>query len=221
MTASQFLLRAAYNSYWDGLYRVQTVDFNILSSTLPDAMASLIKINDTGKAKEIVESNFNLFSIAVMRCKNLDCTDKDLFVKNHGRRLQNNWLDEINSQDSVKIPIFAKSNEQIVIFEHSYVDSYKTIPYTDNEIGFIYLFRRHIPSYYADMEEFIKKWVRDEPSSSRHTSYIASIVLAFLGGLSIFLMILSSRGMYLSAHRNKLVVKKLLSAIDEKYGKVQ
>lgn len=217
---SHTLLKSAYVSYWNGLYRVQTVDFNILSALLPDVMTPLIKNNDKEKAKKIVESNFNLFSIVVMKCKDSDCTEKELFIKNKGRRVTNDWKNKVNGSVNIQIPIFSDPEEQVVIFEHSYVDSYKVLPYANEEIGFIYLFRRNFPSYEVDMEDFIMRWWKNQSPSARHTHYKTSILLAFLISAIFFLAIFSLRAILLSAYRNKMMVGKLLSAIDEKYGPI-
>jgi len=219
--ASHTLLKSAYDSYWNGLYRVQTVDFNILSSLLPSVMSPLIKNNDKNNAKKIVASNFNLFSIVVMKCKNLDCTKKELFIKNEGRRVRNDWENEVKGSKKIQIPVFSDLSEQVVIFEHAYVDSYKTLPYSKQEIGFIYLFRRNSPTYEADMEDFILRWWKNEHPSSRHTYYKTSILLSFLISATIFLTLFSLRSSFLSAKRNKMMVGKLLSAIDEKFGKME
>jgi len=220
LSISNFLLKSAHASYWKAIYRVQTVDFNILSATLPGLFSTIIKSNNKEKARMIIGANFDIFPIIVMKCQDVKCKQQILFAKNKSKYFETNWKTFFNSiEDKIKIPIFIDpSSQQHIIFDHSYSDTYRTQGYKERVIGYIYLFRGLAPTYKIDMRAFFSKWWNDQPASARHTSYKASIALAFGISLAALFLSVSVRLMFLSWLRTKLMADKLLFAINERFG---
>lgn len=49
-----------YKNYWDGtIYRTQTVDFNMLSHTLPTKLSYALQQKDTAEVQRTLNSNSN------------------------------------------------------------------------------------------------------------------------------------------------------------------
>lgn len=58
-----------YDRYWNQtIYRVQTVDFNILSHTLPTKLSELMIRGENDEIGHVVNSNYGLFWIVVTDC---------------------------------------------------------------------------------------------------------------------------------------------------------
>jgi len=58
-----------YDRYWNQtIYRVQTVDFNILSHTLPTKLSALMIRGENDEIGHVVNSNYGLFWIVVTNC---------------------------------------------------------------------------------------------------------------------------------------------------------
>jgi len=59
----------SYDRYWNKtIYRVQTVDFNILSHTLPTKLSELMIRGENDEIVDVVNSNYGLFWIVVTDC---------------------------------------------------------------------------------------------------------------------------------------------------------
>ncbi len=62
-----------WNQYWNGtLRRVQTVDFNMLSHTLPAKLSSVLANRNYRELQRTLDSNYGLFGIIVTDCKKVD-----------------------------------------------------------------------------------------------------------------------------------------------------
>ncbi len=61
-----FLCKAHYESYWDGtIFRVQTVDFNILHHTLPTTLSVLIAAGRDDLIQRVLDSNYGIFGLVI------------------------------------------------------------------------------------------------------------------------------------------------------------
>ena len=55
-----------YQSYWNGtIYRVQTVDFNILHHTLPSTLSQLILAGKDAEVQKVLNSTFGIFGLVI------------------------------------------------------------------------------------------------------------------------------------------------------------
>jgi hypothetical protein len=78
-----------WNQYWNGtLRRVQTVDFNILSHTLPVKLSSVLANKNYKELQLTLNSNYGLFGIVVTDCKKVDllCQEQKVIFASNGRR---------------------------------------------------------------------------------------------------------------------------------------
>jgi len=78
-----------WNQYWNGtLRRVQTVDFNILSHTLPAKLSSVLANKNYEELQKTLDSNYGLFGIIVTDCKKIDllCQEQKIIFASNGRK---------------------------------------------------------------------------------------------------------------------------------------
>jgi|GEM_PF-3272964 len=78
-----------WNQYWNGtLRRVQTVDFNILSHTLPAKLSSVLANKNYEELQKTLDSNYGLFGIIVTDCQKIDllCQEQKIIFASNGRR---------------------------------------------------------------------------------------------------------------------------------------
>jgi hypothetical protein len=60
------LCKAHYESYWDGtIFRVQTVDFNILHHTLPTTLSVLISAGRDDLIQRVLDANYGIFGLVI------------------------------------------------------------------------------------------------------------------------------------------------------------
>jgi hypothetical protein len=60
------LCRAFYHSYWEGtIYRVQTVDFNLLHHILPTTLSQLIVAERDDLIQKVLDANYGIFGLVV------------------------------------------------------------------------------------------------------------------------------------------------------------
>ena len=78
-----------WNQYWNGtIRRVQTVDFNILSHTLPAKLSSVLASKNYQELQRTLDSNYGLFGIIVTDCQKVDvlCQEQKIIFASNGRR---------------------------------------------------------------------------------------------------------------------------------------
>lgn len=65
-----YLCKAHYESYWNGtIFRVQTVDFNMLHHMLPTTLSTLISAGRDDLVQDVLDSNFGIFGLVVTDSK--------------------------------------------------------------------------------------------------------------------------------------------------------
>jgi hypothetical protein len=70
-----------HKNYWEvTIYRVQTVDFNILSNVLPSKLSTQLLTNDRKGIQATLDSNYGLFGMIVTDCKSdrIDCPQQKI-----------------------------------------------------------------------------------------------------------------------------------------------
>lgn len=60
------LCKAHHQSYWSGtIYRVQTVDFNMLHRSLPPTLSQLIAVGRDDLIQDVLDSNYGIFGLVI------------------------------------------------------------------------------------------------------------------------------------------------------------
>lgn len=72
-----------YRSYYDTIYKVQTIDFNILSSSLPTKLSLALINKDKPEIQRTINSNYGYFGIVVTNCLKIDkqCEEETIIAK--------------------------------------------------------------------------------------------------------------------------------------------
>lgn len=165
--------QANHRGYWNGtIYRVQTVDFNILSHTLPTKLSYALVEDEISEIQRTLDSNYGLFGMVVTDCETelINCPgQKILYTSNSSsswKRLLDekgvNYLAEINAPFDVlrnPPPLFSAGG-----FDSSRDDTWKS-KIVNNEgqiIGRVYYVRGVPPKFW----ESYWRWIRRIPRGS-------------------------------------------------------
>lgn len=93
------LCKSHYDSYWLGtIYRVQTVDFNILHHALPSTLSQLVMSGASKEIQEVLDSTYGIFGIVVT-----DAEGKEILFRTNTSYKKETWqpllsVDYLNKQ---------------------------------------------------------------------------------------------------------------------------
>jgi hypothetical protein len=156
-----------HNDYWNGtIHRVQTVDFNILSHTLPTKISYALIERDAEEIQRTINSNFGLFGLVVTSCKTerLACPEQEfLYVTDSNL----SWRKQLNANLLLKSDYDILRNPPPLYPEGKYESSRAVV--RDGSglinkgeiIGRVYYIRSVPPSFLVDY----LNWVKDFPDS--------------------------------------------------------
>ncbi|GFE71029.1 hypothetical protein [Chroococcus sp. FPU101] len=91
-----------YRSYWNGtIRRVQTVDFNLLSHTLPTRLSYLLLNQEREEIQQTLNSNYGFFGIVITDCPvaELDCPNQEIIYKTDSRR---DWVQKLENPETAQ-----------------------------------------------------------------------------------------------------------------------
>lgn len=191
-----------YNNYWHGtIFRVQTVDFNMLSHTLPGKLSYTLLQGNIGELQRTLDSNYGLFGLIVTDCKIAakDCLSEQILYQSKSSQ---KWTKEISLATLSNHPYDLLQSPPPLQVERQYAkpgDS-KPIPTgrvnSGEIIGRVYYVRGVPPTFIEDYNDWIKEPFKVTGSRTLYTSTVA---LFFGGGLIAWIII----EVVLSAKRNE------------------
>ncbi len=113
-----------YNYFNGTIYSVQTVDFNILSHTLPTKVSHLLINQDTEELQRVLNSNYGLFGIVVTNCSHNreNCPEQKILCMTRSYRT---WQAELKAEDLPKHPYNLLYNPPPLFTEKSNRGPYK------------------------------------------------------------------------------------------------
>lgn len=79
-----------HKNYWERtIFATQTVDFNILSHTLPTKLSLALLEGETEELQRTLDSNYGLFGLVVTNCESAiaDCPEQEILYYSNFRRL--------------------------------------------------------------------------------------------------------------------------------------
>jgi hypothetical protein len=191
-----------YNNYWHGtIFRVQTVDFNILSHTLPVKLSYTLLQGNIGELQRTLDSNYGLFGLIVTDCKmaSKDCLSEQILYQS---KSSHKWTKEISLATLSNHPYDLLQNPPPLQTERLYAKPDDSKPIHTGKvnsgeiIGRVYYVRGVPPTFIEDYNNWIKNPFKRTGSRTLYTSTFA---LFFVSSLSAWIII----ELVLSAKRNE------------------
>jgi len=181
-----------WNQYWNGtLRRVQTVDFNMLSHTLPAKLSSVLANRNYQELQQTLDSNYGLFGMIVTDCKKVEslCQEQKIIFASNGRK---DWKILPASDNLSNHPFDLLRTPSPLIAEKSYENpssKEQTLTKGSNEgiiIGRVYYVRGVAPDFTSD---YIS-WLRNVWSTKGSHGFYALKTGSLIGiGLAVWLSI--------------------------------
>jgi predicted RNA binding protein YcfA (HicA-like mRNA interferase family) len=179
---------ANHRNYWKGtMFRVQTVDFNLLTHSLPTKLSYLLIENQPQELQTTLDSNYGRFGLVVTDCSSdrIDCSNQTILHQSPQTPsiplsdLENHPFDLLRDPP----PLFAE-------FTYPQPDNANPIPTrqtnTGDIIGRVY-YLRHIPPTFA---EDYRGWLLNplQLNGSRFI-YLLTTIFFLTAGVMTWLMI--------------------------------
>jgi hypothetical protein len=162
-----------HKGYWEGtIYRVQTVDFNLLSHSLPTKLSYALIEDNEEEVQRTLDSNYGLFGLVVTDCETeaVDCQGQKILYSSNSphswkQRLDEggtDYLTETNAPFDIlrdPPPLFSVGG-----FDNSRDDSWNTRETSDDGeiIGRVYYLRGVPPTFKASYT----RWLLGIPKGS-------------------------------------------------------
>ncbi|MEH2083270.1 MAG: NERD domain-containing protein [Nostoc sp.] len=175
-----------YNNYWNQtIFRVQTVDFNILSHTLPTKLSYAIVKNKPEEIQRTLDSNYSLFGLIVT-----DSSGQKIIAysgKDYGK--SSSWKAALNPQELIKHPYDVLLDPPPVFAQWTYIDSHAiersaiNVTNQGRVIGRVYYVRGVRPTFQEDIATLL---TNPFSGSSRIQTYTTSLIACFGATLLIW-----------------------------------
>ncbi len=189
-----------YKSFWfDTIYRVQTVDFNLLHHTLPITLSELIAANRSDLIQKVLDANYGLFGLVIT-----DGAGDTILYKTdaiYHRRSWQKFLSIANLNEADKYEKFDYLTNPVPIgsFKEHISPRDTTEPIEVGEfispdqlpkpkiIGRVYYLREIPPSFMADLTNFLTTGVFDISQTKRGYLIISYCVIILMTSLLAFI----------------------------------
>lgn len=168
-----------YNNYWNQtIFRVQTVDFNILSHTLPTKLSYALIKKQPQEVQRTLDSNYSLFGLIVT-----DSSGQEIIAysgKDTGK--SSSWKAALNPQELKNHPYDVLLDPPPVFAQWTYSDSRATersaTKFTNQGrvIGRVYHVRGVRPTFQEDLMTLLSN---PFSGSSRIQTYSTSLIACF------------------------------------------
>lgn len=213
-----------YKNFWfDTIYRVQTVDFNLLHHTLPITLSELITANRGDLIQSVLDSSYGLFGLVVTD----GCGDTILYKTNaiYHRR---SWQKHLSIEDLAKASQLEKFDYLTLqpptnsFLEH--ISPRDTVPPVqiglDNRtgenspkiIGRVYYLREIPPSFINDLTTFLTTGIFDISQSKRGYLIISAcdviLCICLLGLIWLRQQALNYKKQEIKSMKRELEIKK-------------
>ncbi len=183
-TVSNFL---NHHKYWNGtIFAVQTVDFNILSHSLPTKLSIILEQDKKAEIQRTLDSNYGLFGLVVTDCKAIDvkCTNQKVLYSSKSKF---RWQRQIQSSDLLSYPYDNLRNPPPIYVEGYFANTrdLQRLP-TDRTnpgtiIGRVYYIRNTPPTFIQDYT----RWLQNPSSlSGARATYTLTVALFIFAGIA-------------------------------------
>lgn len=189
LVAFLFSFKNSYDSYWQAIFRVQTVDFNMISHVFPPLLRNYIIENDSEALQQLIDSNFSAFKIAVDVCVDSQCSNYRELAVNGGRF----------SGELLEVPIFRGDKAPAAVgFKHSYSkEPFVAASGGQELLGRLRLYRVEPPALAREFSLFIERLWSGKAYASRYIAYFANLCTSLFLSISFFLSFVLIRNYYL------------------------
>ena len=175
-----------HNTYWNTtIFRVQTVDFNILSHTLPTKLSYTIIQNQPEELQRTLDSNYNLFGLVVT-----DASGKNIIAySGKGSNREPSWISALEPERLQNYPYDVLLDPPPLLTQWNYNSPHAKERSAINSlswgrfIGRVYYIRGVPPTFTDDF----RKWLSNPfTGSSRFQLYNLTMLACLGGGLAFF-----------------------------------
>jgi predicted RNA binding protein YcfA (HicA-like mRNA interferase family) len=175
-----------YNKYWYGtIFRVQTVDFNMLSHTLPGKLSYTLLQGNREELQRTLDSNYGLFGLIVTDCKMAakDCPSEQILYQSKSSQ---KWTKEISLATLSNHPYDLLQNPPPLQVERQYAKPRDSKPIPTGRvnsgeiIGRVYYVRGVPPTFIEDYNNWIKEPFKVTGSRTLYTSTVALFLVSGL-----------------------------------------
>jgi len=179
------------NSYNSTIASVQTVDFNILSHTLPTKLSYALIRGETEELQRTVDSNYGLFGLVVTDCATAeaDCSGQRILYQSDTRR---SWADGLDADALSEHPYDVLRDPPPLFAERAHAGSYQREAEPTGQanagtvIGRVY-YIRGVPRTFA---ESYGRWARGLLRfRNRPKIFSLTVAVFLLSGISSWLLI--------------------------------
>ncbi|MBD2358141.1 HAMP domain-containing histidine kinase [Tolypothrix sp. FACHB-123] len=153
----------SYKGYWQTIFTIQTVDFNIISHILPTKISILLSQKSKEELQKTIDSNYGLFGIVVTDCSlsSKDCSSQKILYYSSRFFKKEPQIDtlDISPYDLLKDPppILAESYYPKLFLNKREKTNKNNL---GRIIGRVYYIRGNQPSFLDEYIKFIKKPLR-------------------------------------------------------------
>ena len=205
---------ANYLSYWRGTVRgVQTVDFNIISHTLPSKLSYLLLNKNKDDLQRTLDINYGLFGIVITDCltSQVECPQQQIIAKTNSRY---GWNEKLSNPEITRQTLKQSQFSLLRDPPETATDGRFTIPTQLNKatiIGRVYYIKGATPNFWQDYRE----WIKNLPGSlfsdtGAYKYYTLTSFLLLLLGFSIWCFFESI--LYVKRQRQAQLVEELQQA---------
>jgi hypothetical protein len=181
-----------YRTYWyETIFRVQTVDFNMLAHMLPTKLSQSLIKRDTQEIQQLLDSNYGLFGIVVTNCTLTaeQCPNQRILYRTTSSM---RWSQELSAKTLQTAPFDYLHNPVPTLAERGYNDAHDTTWRHNGKtnqgriIGRVYYIRGIPPTFQADYQRWL---THPTDGGGSHKYYGLTALLFLLGGMSVWLIL--------------------------------
>lgn len=177
------MCRWHYDNYWNGtIYRVQTVDFNILHHTLPSTLSQLIIAGRDQELQRVLDSTYGIFGLVIT-----DPAGKEILYRTSNVYKRESWQKYLSvdylGQDSEPFDLLSDPPPLSVQFYHASPRKDKAesagAPPSGRILGRLYYVRGVPPGYGEDLLGAVFSNWFEMSGSKRGYIFLTLIVVGF------------------------------------------
>ena len=187
-------IRYSHNNYWQKtIWRVQTVDFNLLTHSLPTKISQALIDEEINELQRTLDSSYGYFGLVVTDCQNNNhnCEDQNIL---YSTETNNTWklkLEESSKNVLLNSPYSILRNPPPLLTETEFSNARSEFPKStgksnDGEIiGRVYYIRGIPPELNSDIWIWFKrswqdKWLSNSQAGGYYSLVLLTIILSTL-----------------------------------------